>query len=111
MLTLLAIYLLTNNTVLQLNDWKVNLNISAGGIKAKDGTILIDKESILERWAEFYEDLYKDDPSTYLEPDYSEEEAIPPILRSEVENAIKEMKIGIILVHTVQEELLLDKRQ
>ena len=52
------------------------------GIKAKDGTILTDKESILERWAEFYEDLYKDDPITYFEPDYSEEEAIPPILRS-----------------------------
>ena len=52
------------------------------GIKTKDGTILTDKESILERWAEFYEDLYKDDPSTYLEPDYSEEEAIPPILRN-----------------------------
>ena len=64
------------------------------GIKSTDGSILTDKESILERWSEFYEDLYKDDPSTYLEPDYSEEENIPPILRSEVENAIKELKIG-----------------
>ena len=32
------------------------------GIQDKDGEILTDKQKILERWAEFYEELYKADP-------------------------------------------------
>jgi len=55
---------------------------------------LTDKESILERWAEFYEELYNDIDSSTSMPDFSEEDTIPPILSSEVEEAIKHLKIG-----------------
>ena len=63
------------------------------GIKDKDGEILTNKTKILERWAEFYEELYKDQPN-YIVIDDSQEDVIPIILRSEVEHAIKEMKPG-----------------
>ena len=63
------------------------------GIKAKNGDILTDKEGILERWAEFYEDLYKDDILSF-DIDDTHEDSIPQILRSEVENAIQKLKIG-----------------
>ena len=63
------------------------------GIKDKSGEILNDKDSILERCEEFYEDLYHD-----LSPDIdindSEEEEIPPIIQSEVRKAIEDLKIG-----------------
>ena len=50
---------------------------------------MIDKEKILERWAE----LYADNPST-VNIDDSREEAIPNFLKCEVETAINELKIG-----------------
>ena len=34
------------------------------GVKNKKGEVVTDKVKILERWAEFYEELYADDPST-----------------------------------------------
>ena len=51
------------------------------------------KSEILERWAEFYVDLYSDDsPDTVI--DDSQEEPIPPILRSEILFAINNLKPG-----------------
>ena len=55
---------------------------------------MTEKENILERWAEFYEELYNDTDSSTSMPDFSEEDVIPPILSSEVEEAIKHLKIG-----------------
>ena len=55
---------------------------------------MTEKENTLERWAEFYEELYNDTDSSTSMPDFSEEDAIPPILSSEVEEAIKHLKIG-----------------
>ena len=49
------------------------------GVKNKEGGVVTDKEKILERWAEFYEEFYDDDPSS-LDIDYSHEEAIPNCL-------------------------------
>ena len=62
-------------------------------IKDSNGNILTDKESILERWAKFYEELYHDDP-VCTNVDDAHEDAIPIILRSEVEQAIQELKTG-----------------
>ena len=63
------------------------------GVMDIDGTVLTDKESILERWAKFYEDLYFD--NSVADPiNDAQEEPIPPILKSEVESAIKNIKSG-----------------
>ena len=63
------------------------------GIKDPDGNLLTSKDEILERWATFYEELYFDDS---LAPpiDDTLHDPISPILKSEVEYAIKNMKIG-----------------
>ena len=63
------------------------------GIKTKDGVVLTSKEDILERWAQFYEDLYSD-VSTSLPLDDSSEDPIPPILLSEIEHAVNNLKNG-----------------
>ena len=63
------------------------------GIKDSNGDILTDKESILERWSEFYEELYRDHP-TDTNVDGTDEDAIPEILRCEVEQAIQQLKTG-----------------
>ena len=62
-------------------------------IKNKDGVVDTDKENILARWAEFYEELYLDNPvATNI--DDSHEDPIPELLKCEVEKAINELKIG-----------------
>ena len=66
---------------------------SVGGIKAENGEILTDKESILEHQAEFYEDLYKDDILSF-DIDDTHEDSMPQNLRNEIENAIPKLKIG-----------------
>ena len=66
------------------------------GIKDGNGNILTDKESVLERWAEFYEELYHDDPTGTIVNETGED-AIPQILRTEVEQAIHELKSGKVL--------------
>ena len=84
-------FLLTSNTMLHWKDSRVNRK-SSGGIKNKDGEVETDKENILARWAEFYEELYSDNPvSTNI--DDSHEDPIPEILKCEVEKAINELKI------------------
>ena len=63
------------------------------GIKDKHGKILTNRTEILERWAEFYEELYND---TYIPTpvDDSTEDNIPPITHEEIRNAIKLLKPG-----------------
>ena len=56
------------------------------GVKNKEGEVETDTEKILERWAEFYEELYH--PST-VNIDDSNEEEIPNFLKCEVETEIK----------------------
>ena len=63
------------------------------GIRNRQGKLLTDKDDILERWAEYYENLYKDTPSA-LPTNVNLEEKIPSILKVEVENAIKLLKPG-----------------
>ena len=61
-------------------------------IKSKEGNILLDKEDILCRWAEYIEELFDDDRKE--KPSLTKNIEGPPILKDEVENAIKKMKHG-----------------
>lgn len=61
-------------------------------IKSKEGNILLDKEDILCRWAEYIEELFDDDRGE--KPNLNKPIEGPPILKDEVENAIKKMKHG-----------------
>ena len=63
------------------------------GIKDQDGTVITNKEQILERWASFYETLYSDN---FVDSviDVSGDEPVPLILKSELEYAIKNLKNG-----------------
>ena len=55
-------------------------------IKDRNGNIFTDKESILEHWAEFYKELYHDDPTGII-VNKTCEDAIPEIFRTKVEQA------------------------
>ncbi|GFO23298.1 RNA-directed DNA polymerase from mobile element jockey-like [Plakobranchus ocellatus] len=66
--------------------------LSTGCIKAMNGDIIIDKEKILERWAEYIRELFKDDRK---DPNIMKNNfAGPHIMKEEVETAIKKMKHG-----------------
>ncbi|GFO31954.1 RNA-directed DNA polymerase from mobile element jockey-like [Plakobranchus ocellatus] len=66
--------------------------LSTGCIKAMNGDIIIDKEKILERWAEYIRELFKDDRKDHniMKNNF----AGPLIMKEEVETAIKKMKHG-----------------
>ena len=64
----------------------------SGCIKAKDGSIIMEKERILDRWSEYIKDLFEDDRGN--KPVIKKNFDGPPILRAEVQNAIKTMKRG-----------------
>ncbi|GFN75271.1 RNA-directed DNA polymerase from mobile element jockey-like [Plakobranchus ocellatus] len=66
--------------------------LSTGCIKAMNGDIIIDKEKILERWAEYIRELFKDDRKDHNI--MKNNIAGPPIMKEEVETAIKKMKHG-----------------
>ncbi|GFR69145.1 RNA-directed DNA polymerase from mobile element jockey-like [Elysia marginata] len=65
---------------------------STGCLKAKNGGIIIDKERILERWAEYIEELFNDNRKEYdvMKRNF----AGPPTLKDEVRAAIRKMKSG-----------------
>ncbi|GFO16219.1 RNA-directed DNA polymerase from mobile element jockey-like [Plakobranchus ocellatus] len=65
---------------------------SPGCIKSKDGTILMEKKEVLNRWSEYIEDLCKDDRCEKSKIEKKNEG--PTILKEEVEAAIKKMKNG-----------------
>ena len=63
---------------------------NSGCIKAKDGSVLLEKEEILERWSEYIEELF-DDNRTAL-PELRKNISGPKILKSEIEAAINKIK-------------------
>ena len=65
---------------------------SSGCIKSKQGSILMDKQDVLDRWAEYIEELFEDERGE--RPVIKKELDGPPILKEEVEDAIKKMKFG-----------------
>jgi len=58
-------------------------------LKEQDGTVTTNRERILERCVEFYENLYKDAAQNIVQ---KEAEEVPPILNSEIEHAMQKMK-------------------
>ena len=74
----------------KLNTKPKNIN---RGIKDHNWDIITDKTFILERWATFYEKLYDNSSKTTFTDDSCADD-IPPILKSEVRNAINDLKNG-----------------
>ena len=60
-------------------------------IKDKNEILLSNKIDILNRWAEFYSELYYEEDSSNI-PLYSTEDRIPPIMIDEVQFALKQLK-------------------
>jgi len=60
-------------------------------LREKDGSETSDRERIVERCAEFYQALYEDQTQSI---EKVPADMVPPILRSEVEKATKQMKNG-----------------
>ena len=68
-----------------------NTTCSSGGcIKGKDGTILMEKEQIIERWTEYIQELFEDDRGDM--PHIRKDMDGPEILKDEVRFAVKHMK-------------------
>ena len=63
---------------------------SSSCIKSKNGTILMEKQEILNRWSEYTEELFEDNRPT--KPIIKKNIEGPPIMKDEVKNAIKTMK-------------------
>ena len=70
---------------------KKRANKPSLSIKDKNGKLLHDKDKILERWKEYIGDLFHDNRPEM--PTISNTEG-PPILKSEIEIALKKMKNG-----------------
>ena len=66
---------------------------SANCIEANSGTIIMEKEKLLERWKEYICELFEDNrPPEYLVMRREKENL--PILKEEIVKAIKSMPIG-----------------
>ena len=61
-------------------------------IKRADGRVVMELEEVLERWAEYITELFGDNRVEQLNQHNNREG--PPIMRSEVEAAMKKMKKG-----------------
>ena len=70
---------------------------STGCLKAKNGDVIVEKDKILERWAEYTKELYDDDRKEIelMKNNF----AGPPIMKDEDRAAIKMMKHGKALGH------------
>ena len=64
---------------------------SGGCIKDKNGKMLFEKDQVLERWAEYVGDLFADTRPPLPAPSNDDG---PPILRCEVEKALKNAQLG-----------------
>ena len=65
---------------------------STGCLKNKDGAIIMDKEDILKRWEEYIGELFEDCRGE--KPAITKPMEGPPILKDEIEYALKNMKSG-----------------
>ena len=63
---------------------------SSGCIKSKEGTIIVEKHKILERWIEYIEELFHDDRGG--KPQIPKNMDGPKILRSEGTSSIEKDK-------------------
>ena len=60
-------------------------------IKKKDGTIVMGKEEVKERWDEYISELFRDNRQENINIQYNGEG--PSILKEEVEDAMNKMKL------------------
>ena len=65
----------------------------SGCMKAKDGRMLIDRTDVLNRWAEYIEELFEEDREEE-KPEIQKPMEGPPILKDEVRDALKKMNSG-----------------
>ena len=66
---------------------------SANCIEANDGTIIMEKEKLLERWKEYIYELFEDNrPPEYLATRREKEKL--PMLKEEIVKTIKSMRKG-----------------
>ena len=63
-----------------------------GCLKTKEGSIVMDKEKILERWAEYIGELFEDNGKEHnvMKKNF----AGPSIMKDEVREAMRKMKTG-----------------
>ena len=66
---------------------KSRIYCSSGCIKKRDGTIVMSKEEILDRWEEYILELY--DGERNERPDIKKTLEGPPITKNEIELALK----------------------
>ena len=71
---------------------KTRICCTSGCIKKRDGTLVLSKEEILERWEEYLTELYKDERKD--RPGIRKALDGPPITEYEIEHALKKMKRG-----------------
>ena len=70
---------------------KKTSNSAGGCIKSKDGEMIFEREKVLNRWSEYIGDLFADERPPLPEPS---NDRGPPILKAEVERAIKSSQLG-----------------
>ena len=66
------------------------VNVKSWSMKDKDGNVLTKHDEILERWAEFYENLYFDERVNTEK--FEEDVSIPPVMYDELVYAINKLK-------------------
>src|SRR5215469_16613363 len=59
-------------------------------IKKEDGTVVMGKEEVMERWDEYISELFRENTQENINIQYNREG--PPILKEEVEDAMNKMK-------------------
>ncbi len=62
------------------------------GIKKRDGTVVMEADATLQRWTEYIGELFTDDRAETLDVNNSGED--PPIMKAEVQAALKKIKKG-----------------
>lgn len=88
----------TNNSkrmhdkIKEVTNWKKS-GATTGCIKAKDGSTIMEKGKIMQRWSEYIKDLY-DDKDREDNFDIGNNNEGPAILKEEVEHAMKKMRKG-----------------
>ena len=80
-----------HDSIKELAGNKKNSNSGGSCIKDKEGNMIFEREKILERWAEYIGDLFADTRPTLPTPS---NDRGPPILKEEVEKAIRKSQTG-----------------
>ena len=80
-----------HDSIKELAGNKKSSNSGGSCIKDKEGKMIFEREKILERWAEYIGDLFADTRPTLPTPS---NDRGPPILKEEVEKAIRKSQGG-----------------